>query len=166
MLEETLIFESRDDIGRVIFASASHRGTDIATKFIGRLGAKIVGDPIGESVITSEALAHARPQFAGTQRDRIPNSIDILDPNSNFLQIVESLPTDPGIPYHSLIGDRGKGGNLDKTRPQSTDGVIPYWSSHMDGAVSEVIIPSDHWSHLHPLGMAEIKRVLLYHLNN
>ena len=41
---------------------------------------------------------------------------------------------------------------------------FPYWSSHLDGAQTEMIIPSKHWSHLHPLGMAEIKRILLYHL--
>jgi hypothetical protein len=68
------------------------------------------------------------------------------------------------VPYHSLIGDRGRGGFLDRTRPESSDGIVPYWSSHMDGARSERVIPSGHWSHLHPLGMSEIKRILVEHL--
>jgi hypothetical protein len=34
----------------------------------------------------------------------------------------------------------------------------------MDGARSERVIPSGHWSHLHPLGMSEIKRILVEHL--
>jgi hypothetical protein len=46
----------------------------------------------------------------------------------------------------------------------STDGIVPYWSSHLDGAQSELIIPSDHWTNHHPLGIEEVKRILLEHL--
>jgi len=45
----------------------------------------------------------------------------------------------PGIPYHTIMGDRGRG-----DAPNSSDGVVPYWSSHMDGAKSELIVPSAH----------------------
>jgi hypothetical protein len=69
-----------------------------------------------------------------------------------------------GVPYHSIIGDRGKGGNLDHTKPESTDGVVPYWSSHIDGAQSEVIVPSGHWSNQHPMAIAEVRRILYLHL--
>jgi hypothetical protein len=68
------------------------------------------------------------------------------------------------VPFHSLIGDRGKGGFLDHRKPTSSDGVVPYWSSHLQGARSEKIIPSGHWTQVHPLGMAEIRRILLEHL--
>ncbi len=63
---------------------------------------------------------------------------------------IDKIPLAKGIPYHSIIADRGKGGNHDKTQPQSSDGIVPYWSSHLDGAVSEVIVPSDHWSNRSP----------------
>jgi hypothetical protein len=62
------------------------------------------------------------------------------------------------------LGDRGKGGNLSHKSPVSTDGIVPYWSSHLDGAESELIIPSHHWTNQHPLGIAEVKRILLVHL--
>ena len=38
---------------------------------------------------------------------------------------------DKRIPYHSIMGDRGKGDT-----PNSSDGVVAYWSSHLEGAVS------------------------------
>ena len=38
------------------------------------------------------------------------------------------------------------------------------WSSHLDGAESELVIPSEHWTILHPQGMAEVKRILHQHL--
>jgi len=43
--------------------------------------------------------------------------------------------------------------------------VVPYWSSHLDGAVSEKIVPSDHSAHRHPEAIAELKRILREHLH-
>jgi hypothetical protein len=89
----------------------------------------------------------------------------MLNPNNRFVTTMAKIPPTPGIPYHTILGDRGKGGNLNKEPPVSTDGIVPYWSSHLDGAKSELIIPSDHWTHRHPLGIAEVDRILREHLN-
>ncbi|MFM8807669.1 MAG: lipase family alpha/beta hydrolase, partial [Chthoniobacterales bacterium] len=164
MLAGMLLFKPVQHINRIIFVSASHRGSNDAVGFWGRLGASVVGSPVEDEEVYAEAIAQARPEAREHSRNRLPNSIDLLDPDSLFLEKVNSLPTAPGVPYHSLIGDRGKGGYLDRTKPSSSDGLVPYWSSHMDGARSERIIPSGHWSHLHPLGMAEIKRILMLHI--
>jgi hypothetical protein len=77
---------------------------------------------------------------------------------------VNQLPMTTKVPYHSIIGDRGKGGNKDKTAPVIYDGIVPYWSAHLDGAASELVIPSHHAAHEHPAGMAEIRRILHLHL--
>jgi hypothetical protein len=55
-----------------------------------------------------------------------------------------------------VIGDRGKGGGVN-----SSDGVVPYWSSHLDFAVSEKIVPSGHGANENLEGIAEIHRILL-----
>ncbi|MFK5923400.1 MAG: alpha/beta hydrolase [Verrucomicrobiota bacterium] len=159
-LSESLIFKARNDISRVIFASASLRGSNDATNFVGRMGAKLIGNPLAEDQITEETLEYLRPEVKAMGKKHLPNSVEILNPESQFLLSVNALPIKPGIPYHSLLGDRGKGDNLDHTKPQSSDGIVPYWSSHLDGAQSELVIPSEHWSILHPLGMAEVKRIL------
>jgi hypothetical protein len=58
-------------------------------------------------------------------------SLDLLAPDNNmFIASVESLPLEHGVLFHSLIVDRGKGGFLDHRKPTSSDGVVPYWSSH------------------------------------
>ena len=160
-LSEWLIYKARPDVSRVIYAAASHRGSEDATNRLGRIGARLVGNPLPEGVISSDVVAATR---TGAERGRIPNSIDVLDPESPFLLAIDTLPPKPGIPYHSLIGDRGKGGNLDRTEPQSSDGIVPYWSSHLDGAESELIIPSEHWTILHPEGIAEVNLILRLHL--
>ncbi len=162
VLSKMLIFKARPDVSRVIFANASLRGSEAAVSFMGRLGAKLIGNPITMDQVNKEALEYARPEFR-SGRSRLPNSVEILDPGTTFLGVVNSLPIKSGIPYHSIIGDQGKGGNLDHTKPESTDSIVPYWSSHLEGAQSETIIPSKHWGIQHPDGMAEVKRILLKH---
>ncbi len=164
VVTDTLIFKPRRDIARIIFVSASHRGSDHAARLAGRLGARLIGNPIADPEVNREAMVYLRAGVNIRVRQRLPNSVEVLDPDSNWLRIVHTLPLDRSIPFHSIMGDRGRGGNLDRTRPQSSDGVVPYWSSHLEGAESEVTIPSGHWSHLHPDGMAEIRRLLLLHL--
>jgi hypothetical protein len=74
------------------------------------------------------------------------------------------MPLVKGVPYHSILGDRGKGGNRNDTKPVSSDGIVPYWSSHLDGAESEIVIPSGHWTNQHPEGITEVNRILHLHL--
>ena len=164
VITSSLIFKHRTDVSRVIFASPSHRGANMATNFWGRLGSKIIGAPGGIMKNASEALAVAKPNTTGQHIQRMPNSIDMLDPKNRFVTTMAKIPLTPGIPFHTLLGDRGKGGNLNHDPPVSTDGIVPYWSSHLDGAKSELIIPSDHWTHRHPLGIAEVGRILHQHL--
>lgn len=164
LLKKVLIFQHRPEIARVIFASASLRGSYTATGFIGGLGKKIIGSPAGLSGVGKELAMLSKPRADGQQLKRTPNSIDTLDPNNRFILTIEKIPPVKSIPFHSIIADRGKGGNLDKTPPMSTDGIVPYWSSHIDGAQSELIVPSDHWSNRSPEGIAEIRRILLQNL--
>lgn len=160
ILTEALIFQHRPEISRVIFMSASLRGADLATNFVGQIGARIIGAPSNLKGVGKEVSALFRPQTSGRGPTRVPNSIDLLNPQNRFLNAINAIPTVKGIPFNAVIGDRGKGGNLDHSRPQSTDGIVPYWSSHLDGAKSELIVPTGHWSNWTRPGIAEVKRIL------
>lgn len=171
VMSESLIFKHRTDVSRVIFMSPSHRGAEMATGFWGRLGSKIIGDPKNVIQDETKVLALAKPYATGERPTRVPNSIDMLNPKNRFVTTLAKIPLTPGIPYHTIIGDRGKGGSLSHEPaagtdgpPVSTDGIVPYWSSHLDGAKSELIIPSHHWTNQHPLGIAEVDRILHAHL--
>ena len=63
-----------------------------------------------------------------------------------------------GIPHHTIAGDRGRG-----DAPKSSDGVVPYWSSHLPDAHSEKIVPSHHPAHRHPEAIEEVHRILKLH---
>jgi hypothetical protein len=164
VLTDALIFQHRPEISRVIFCSPSHRGADLATGFMGRIGSKLIGAPTNLLPENTKALDLAKPTSNGEQINKMPNSIDFLNPENRFVKTLDTIPLVKGIPYHSVLGDRGKGGNLSRTPPVSSDGIVPYWSSHLDGAQSELIVPSDHWTNRDPKGIAEVHRILLLHL--
>ena len=44
-----------------------------------------------------------------------------------------------------------------------SDGIVPYWSSHLDGAQSELVVRSSHNAHQNPQAIAEVKRILKLH---
>jgi pimeloyl-ACP methyl ester carboxylesterase len=164
VISSSLIFNHRPEISRVIFASASLGGADMATSIWGRLGSLIIDVPASLSDVGQEMAKLSRKRDDGKRLIRLPNSIDSLDPSNRFVTTINTIPVAKGIPYHSIIADRGRGGNLDKTPPQSNDGLVAYWSSHIDGAQSEIIVPTDHWSIHHPMAIAEIDRILRLHL--
>ena len=160
----SLIFNATPGVSRAVFISASHRGSHRARGFWANLGTSVIGSPLDDEGIFKALRPHLRPEALERSRGHLPNSLQLLDPDNLLVSAVAGLPVKRGIPYHSIIGDRGKGGYLDRTKPFSHDGLVPYWSSHIEGAKSERIIPAGHWTHLHPLAMAEIKRILLEHL--
>src|SRR5258707_4689534 len=59
----------------------------------------------------------------------------------------------------TIVGDRGRGDT-----PNSSDGVVAYWSSHLTGAKSELIVPGPHGSYALPQTVSELKRILRLNL--
>jgi pimeloyl-ACP methyl ester carboxylesterase len=160
VLEEALVFNHRPDVQRVIFISTPHRGSELATGWIGRIGAALVRTPQRFTSIyaATKPLLIADP--AARPLNRMPNSVDTLEPKDRFVEAVNKLPIAPGIPYHSILGDRGRGDT-----PNSSDGVVPYWSSHLAGAQSELIVNSDHGAQYNPDAIREVNRILKQNLS-
>jgi len=141
LYERVLIFKHRAEVNRIIFISTPHRGSAIASNWIGRNGSALVELP------------------PALKKLHAPTSIDTLSPNDRFVRILNTLRIADHTPYYSIIGDRGRGDT-----PHSSDGVVPYWSSHLDGAQSERIVPSGHSAHENKEGMEEVDRILRLNL--
>ena len=155
LLEEAIIFKHRGEIGRVVFMSTPHRGANLASNWIGRIGSMLVRTPTKLLTIGRTLRESLTTDPAALQLKSVPNSVDTMAPNNRFVMGINTIPITPGIPYHSIIGDRGRGDS-----PNSSDGVVPYWSSHLDGARSEFIAPCDHGSPKNPQAIAEVHRIL------
>jgi hypothetical protein len=154
-LEEAFVFNHRPEVERAIFISTPHRGSKFAAGWIGRLGASLVRTPqqFASTYASMKPLLAADPTAAPF--NRMPNSVDTLEPNDRFVQAVARLPITSGIPYHSIVGDRGRGDT-----PNSSDGIVPYWSSHLDGAESELIVNSGHGAQYNQQTIREVERIL------
>src|SRR5438094_7025104 len=159
LLEESLVFDHRPDVERVIFISTPHRGSKLASGWIGRIGAGLVRTPQLFASIYAPTKPHLIPDPARTRLNRLPERDATLVPDDRFVEAVNKLPIAPGIPYHSIMGDRGHGDT-----PNSSDGIVPYWSSHLDGARSELIVNSDHGAQYNPQAIREVERILKLNL--
>src|SRR6267378_4573673 len=155
LLEQAIILKHRPEIGRVIFMSTPHRGSNLASNWIGRIGSMLVRTPSKLITIGQTIREAATSDPAALQLKRFPNSIDTLAPNNRFVVAINEVPITPGIPYYTILGDRGRGDS-----PNSSDGVVPYWSSHLDAARSEFIAPCNHSSPLNRQAIAEVHRIL------
>ncbi len=159
ILTESSIFSHRPEIGRVIFISTPHRGSELATNLLGQVFTRLVKLP---ETLVSAGLDEARylKNAPGHKHlDRFPDSVDTLAPDNDFVVALNDVPIRSGIPYHTIAGDRGRGDS-----PDSSDGVVPYWSSHQPGAKSELIVPSHHGAHQTKEAIAEVDRILKLNL--
>jgi pimeloyl-ACP methyl ester carboxylesterase len=153
--QEELFFRHRPEIGRVIFIASPLRGSNMARGLLGSLAAMIIREATISTQASREMLRLTRIEQAELKPMRRSNSVDSLSPKSRFLYAMNTIPITPRVPYNTIIGDRGRGDS-----PNSSDGVVPYWSSHMNGAESECIVPSRHGAHQNPQAIAEVLRIL------
>jgi hypothetical protein len=65
----------------------------------------------------------------------------------------------PKVLFHSIIGSERPEG-----KENTTDGVVPYRSSHVDGVKSELIVQSNHGVQANPYAIMEVHRILLEHI--
>jgi len=154
-----LHFDAEPNVERAIFIAAPHKGTDIAGNRVGRLIGRLVRLPItilGRFDDVFKTLQESGQPSAQATKLQVPNSIDNLKASDPFVKGAAALPIMPGLKYHSIIAQRKAGVPL----LQSDDGLVPYWSAHLEGAVSEKVILSGHSVQETPQAVIEIRRIL------
>ncbi len=157
LIERATIFQANPRIARVIFICTPHRGSEVAIGSLGELGMRLISLPVDLTKTVVGTVGSSLSVITGT--DRVPNSVTGLSPRNPTLKVLDSRPMQ--VPYHSIIGDRGKGDT-----PKSSDGIVQYWSSHLNGAKSELVVPGPHGACEMPETIAELRRLLLLHLSN
>ena len=159
MLRDMFFFEPNPRVERVIFICVPHRGSPMATDWPGRAARYLARLPITALEVTADLITLNRDALTLRGRINPGSSIDSLSPGSEAVRLLEELPMDPRVRVASIIGCRD---GCDD-RQHSSDGVVPYSSSHLDG-VPETVIPSDHSGQNHPRCAEEVRRLLLEHL--
>jgi len=156
LVSRATIFKANPRIKRVVFICTPHRGSKMASAGIGELAIKLISLPV--DLVTTIKSEIPEETLRKINNGRLPNSVSNLAPNAPYLAVLKREPIQ--APYHSIIGNRGKPGPL----ADSSDGVVPYWSSHLDGAQSEVIVPGPHGACQLPQTIAELDRILRLNL--
>lgn len=154
-----LHFDAQPNVERAIFIAAPHRGTDIAGNRVGRMIGRLVRLPLtilGKFDDVFQTLQQTETRSAEGERLRIPNSIDNLKASDPFVKAAAQLPIRPGLKYHSIIAHR----KPEVPLADSDDGLVPYWSAHLPGAVSEKVIISGHSVQETPQAVLEVRRIL------
>jgi hypothetical protein len=156
-LKRALIVHANPAVKREVFICVPHRGSGMAVGSIGNLGRKLVSLPASFLFRMERTIGLPLETLFG-KGAKFPTSIEGLSPHSPLLAALDKLPIE--APHHSIIGDRGRGDT-----PNSSDGTVPYWSSHLDSAQSELIVPGPHGSYELPETIDELRRILKVHLD-
>lgn len=158
-LRRLLFFEPLPFVNRVVFLATPHRGSDLSRRVVGRVGANLITDPDDIHKLLSQ-LVRDNPDAFGRRFRRFPSSIETLATDSPILTAILGMKPAPGVALHSIIGSLRP-----DPRPQTTDGVVPYRSSHLDEVVSEKVVRSDHGVQKDPEAIQEVRRILHEHLS-
>lgn len=94
------------------------------------------------------------------QKGLIENGASDLSLGSNFMTLTRGIQPKSSVVYHSIIGNATNSNSVE----QSTDGIVPYRSSHLAEAKSEIVIHGGHSIQETPEAILEIRRILRTHL--
>ncbi len=148
-------FSPMPQVTRAVFMASPHRGTPFANGRLAiifrgliRLPATMFADISNLSDVLKDASTKGL--------SRMPNSIDNLSVKDPFIMAAADLPISPRVHYNSIIGVYKSSGPL----AASSDGVVPYSSSHLAGAESELALPSWHSVQENPAAILELRRIL------
>lgn len=174
LAEDYAVLPALPFVHRAVFMAVPHKGSEMAQWSIARLGSRIVHLPqtlLDKVPVFFEMLLKLNEDDEeevrrlrsigglGESSSKAFTGLNDLDPDSLFIRALGSSRIKEGVIYHSIIGDQER---ADHTG--GSDGVVPYSSSHLDGAASEVIVRSGHSVHRSPAAMRELLRILRRHL--
>ena len=159
-IRRLLFFDPDPAVNRAIFVGTPHRGASMAEGGLAGMISRTASMPAEILAATTSLIDPAAAIKLGIKvdLDRKVTAVQSLEPGAPMVKALEISPYRKGVIYHSIIGDRGKGDTS-----SSSDGVVAYWSSHQEGAASELIVPTGHDAYKSPLAIEEINRILLDH---
>lgn len=157
-LQRYMFFEAQPSVSRVVFLAVPHRGSDLSRAFVGRVSSNLISADDHVSSLLNR-LVRENPDAFPRRFRKVPTSIETLDPESPYLKALLTMKPNPNVTFHSIIGSERPEG-----KENTTDGVVPYRSSHIDGVKSELIVQSNHGVQANPYAIMEVHRILLEHI--
>jgi pimeloyl-ACP methyl ester carboxylesterase len=153
-LRRAMYFKAEPGIQSVVFIATPHRGSGLADNPLAYLVRQFVKQPPSVKEEISATFVANRESMVHPIGVR--GSLDSLSPENEIYVALPKMKIPTQIRLHSIIGNRGDGRTVG-----SSDGVVPYSSSHLDGVASEVMVPAGHSGTLkRPETAKELRRIL------
>ncbi len=127
--------------GMVVYMATPHRGAPLARYRIVTSLSKLVRLPenILAEVVNLATLQEDTVFLNPEEMTAWFTSVNQLAPNSYSIRGLQGLAL-RNVPTHSIIGNDG---DDDEPLARTSDGIVPYWSSHIPWG-TEHIVPSGH----------------------
>ncbi|HEY1049295.1 MAG TPA: alpha/beta hydrolase [Prosthecobacter sp.] len=134
-------------VHRIIFIATPHRGSSYADNIVGRAGSMLTKAP-GDFLEFFKHISTANPNVFTPEYSALEklDGVTALSPQDPTLRILADMSYAQKVSTHSIIGGR--------------DFIVPYSSSHLESADSELIVSSRHRAFRHPAAVAEVRRIL------
>ncbi|MBF7684530.1 alpha/beta fold hydrolase [Acinetobacter sp. B10A] len=162
-IADRLNMRSINNFDRAIFIASPHRGTAYADLWFTRVARKIIRLPGAFLGAVADSLqGDMNPKDFVKQIDNglIQNGPSDLSYKSKFMELTQGIMPKANIPYHSVMGNMTQ-----STDPKiMTDGIVPYESAHLRGAISEKVVHGGHSIQETPEAVLELRRILRQHL--
>jgi hypothetical protein len=158
LLRRSLFVEPVPYVRQVIFVATPHRGSPLSA--IGLVGwmTRFITLPANIAGAATDMLALNKDRRLLRSLDRMPTAIENMSPSNPFIQTLSSLPIADSVATHSIVAVQGDG-----PPEEGSDGVVPYWSAHIEPVTSQLVVRSPHSVQGNPHAIEEIRRILLEH---
>ncbi|HEY2462660.1 MAG TPA: alpha/beta fold hydrolase [Steroidobacteraceae bacterium] len=152
LLRRALFVKPLPFVRRVVFIATPHRGSSLASNWLGRIANRLVRLPVNLLSIGADLLT-----LKGSDSivKRLPTSVDNMKPSNPFLKTLAEIPVAPSVHVNSIIAIKGDG-----PPAAGDDGVVAYRSAHIEPAESELIVHSGHSTQGTPSTIEEVRRIL------
>jgi hypothetical protein len=159
LMRQVFCYEPVPEVRQIVFITTPHRGSPLASGFLGGLGTQLCVRPSRFRQAREALLASNEPDlFAPGFRDELPTSVGELATGHPLLTALCDLGIDPSVRSHSIIADL-----RNPPAPGASDGIVPYSSSHLERVASEVLIHDQHVCLHNPTVIREVRDILKEH---
>jgi len=160
-IERVFFFERDRSIDRIVTIATPFKGSGYANAFTRWIGGSLVSLPNTTSSL-SQLIFRQNNQSMWDRIFAPRTSLDSLNKNSAVVRLVNHTTVPENVKHHNVVGVKKR-----NSESHLTDGVVRLKSASREDAETQIQVKASHSEvQRHPETIAEVRRVLLDHLED